>query len=56
MGAMDDSPDAEKVKTQYVELAVAAAQAGKLPAKQETVAIGCRIRIERTRRNRSGGK
>ena len=56
MGAMDDSPDAEKVKTQYVELAVTAAQAGKLPTKQETVAIGCRIRIERSRRNRSGGK
>lgn len=56
MGAMDDSTDSDQVKVRYVELAVAAAKEGKLPAKQETVAIGCRIRIERTRRNRSGGK
>ena len=56
MGAMDDSPDASKVKNRFVELAVEAALAGKLPAKQETVAIGCRIRIERSRRNRSGAK
>ena len=56
MGAMDDSTDSDKVKVRYLELAVAAAKEGKLPAKQETVAIGCRIRIERTRRNRSGSK
>ena len=54
MGAMDDSPDADKVKVRYVDLAIQAAQAGKLPAKQETIAIGCRIRIERKRRTRSG--
>ena len=56
MGALDDSPDPSKVKTRFVELAVEAALAGKLPAKQETVAIGCRIRIERSRRSRSGAK
>ncbi len=56
MGSMDDSPDAAKVKVRYVDLAVEAAMEGKLPAKQETVAIGCRIRIERSRRSRSGGK
>ena len=56
MGAFDDSPDPSKVKTRFVELAVESALTGKLPAKQETVAIGCRIRIERSRRSRSGAK
>ena len=56
MGAFDDSPDSSKVKTRFVELAVESALTGKLPAKQETVAIGCRIRIERSRRSRSGAK
>ncbi|MDA1164007.1 MAG: thioredoxin family protein [Planctomycetota bacterium] len=50
MGAMDDSPNADKVKRRYVEEAVAAALGGKLPEIRESVPIGCRIRIERTRR------
>tara|TARA_R110002072_G_scaffold303123_1_gene494762 strand:+ start:214311 stop:214973 length:663 start_codon:yes stop_codon:yes gene_type:complete len=50
MGAMDDSPNADKVKRRYVDEAVAAALAGMLPEVRETVPIGCRIRIERTRR------
>ena len=53
MGAFDDSPNADKVKTQHVENAVAAALAGKSPAVIETVPIGCRIRIERRRRKRT---
>ncbi|MEC7564084.1 MAG: thioredoxin family protein [Planctomycetota bacterium] len=56
MGAMDDSPDATKVKVRYLENAVAAALQGKRPQVTETVPIGCRIRIERTRRTRSPGK
>ena len=56
MGAMDDSPDASKVKVRYLEKAVAAALTGKRPQVTETVPIGCRIRIERTRRTRSSGK
>jgi peroxiredoxin len=52
MGAMDDSPNADKVKRHYVEEAVAAALAGKLPEVRETVPIGCRIRIERIRRRK----
>lgn len=52
MGAMDDSPNADKVKRRYVEEAVAAALIGKLPEVRETVPIGCRIRIERTRRRK----
>jgi peroxiredoxin len=52
MGAMDDSPNADKVKRLYVEEAVAAALVGKLPEVKETVPIGCRIRIERTRRRK----
>ncbi|MGZ0169795.1 MAG: thioredoxin family protein [Planctomycetales bacterium] len=52
MGAMDDSPNADKVKRRYVEEAVAAALVGKLPEVRETVPIGCRIRIERSRRRK----
>lgn len=52
MGAMDDSPNADKVKRHYVAEAVEAALAGKLPEVRETVPIGCRIRIERSRRRR----
>jgi len=50
MGALDDSPDKTKVKIKYLEDAVAAALAGGLPKITETVPIGCRIRIVRTRR------
>lgn len=52
MGAMDDSPNADKVKRRYVEEAVAAALTGELPEVRETVPIGCRIRIERNRRRK----
>lgn len=50
MGAFDDSPDATKVKKQWVELAIAAVKSGEEIKTPETVAIGCRIRFERRRR------
>lgn len=52
MGAMDDSPNADNVKRRYVEAAVAAALVGKQPEVKESVPIGCRIRIKRTRRRK----
>ena len=52
MGAMDDSPNADNVKRRYVDAAVTAALASKLPEVRETVPIGCRIRIERSRRRK----
>jgi len=52
MGAMDDSPDAGKVKQRHVEQAVKAALAGKTPVLKETVPIGCRIRFARRRRKK----
>lgn len=50
MGSMDDNADAAKVKIRYVQLAVEAARANRLPEKTETVAVGCRVRFERRRR------
>ena len=52
MGSLDDSPDASQVAKQYVADAVSAVLAGKAPEIKETVAIGCRIRLERQRRRR----
>ena len=50
MGAMDDSPNPEKVTKSYVLPAVEAALKGELPETKETIAVGCRIRYERERR------
>src|SRR4030095_14798786 len=44
LGAMDDSPDGKAVTQKYVEEAVAAALAGKLPTTTETPAKGCAVR------------
>lgn len=44
LGALDDDPTGKNVKTKYVEDAVAAALAGKLPATTETPARGCAVR------------
>ncbi|MDA0809754.1 MAG: thioredoxin family protein [Planctomycetota bacterium] len=52
MGAMDDSPNADNVKRRYLDEAVAAALASRLPKVRETVPVGCRIRIERSRRRK----
>ena len=49
-GAMDDSTDARKVKVSYIDLAVKAAIAGKLPDVTRTGARGCTIRFSRRRR------
>jgi len=50
LGAMDDSPDGKNVTKRYVEDAVAAALAGKLPETTETAAIGCLVRYARERK------
>jgi peroxiredoxin len=52
MGSLDDSPDAAKAKINYVQLAIDAALAGKLPEKKETVPIGCLVRYDRRRANK----
>jgi len=50
MGALDDNGDADKVKLNYVEQAVAAALAGDKSEVTETAPRGCRIRYPRLRR------
>lgn len=50
LGAFDDSPDGKKVTKKYVEEAVAAALAGKLPEVTETPAVGCAVRYLRERK------
>jgi hypothetical protein len=52
LGALDDSPDGKNVTKKYVEDAVTAALAGKLPATTETPAVGCAVRYVRERRNK----
>lgn len=47
MGAMDDKDDPDKVKVRFLEEALSAAQAGKTPAKTETLARGCMIRYKK---------
>jgi peroxiredoxin len=50
MGALDDSPAADKVQKQHVVAALTALLDGKQPPVTETVAIGCLVRYERKRR------
>ena len=52
MGAWDDSPDGSGVGKRYVEEAVAAVLAGKLPETTETAPVGCLIRSARRRGKR----
>ncbi|MBP90245.1 MAG: thioredoxin family protein [Planctomycetaceae bacterium] len=52
MGALDDSPDASKVQKRHVANAVTAVLSREAPKVTETIAIGCRIRLERQRRRR----
>ncbi len=58
MGPMDDASDAENVKVDYVERAMQAALAGKLPEVTEKPPIGCRVRYDdgRRRRGRTPGR
>ena len=49
-GAMDDSTDAGKVTVSYIDLAIEAAMAGKMPDVTKTGARGCTIRFSRRRR------
>jgi peroxiredoxin len=53
MGALDDDPDFRKAETNHVAEALAAIMSGAKPKVTETVAIGCRIRLERKRRKRT---
>lgn len=53
MGSMDDSPDGTMISKRYVEQAIKACLDGDTPSVQETVPIGCRIRMHRQRRSRS---
>ncbi|MEZ6125208.1 MAG: thioredoxin family protein [Planctomycetaceae bacterium] len=48
-GAMDDNTDATKVSERYVEAAVDAALAGRLPTVTKAGARGCAIRFRRSR-------
>jgi peroxiredoxin len=50
MGGMDDNSQAADVKHNYLDPAVEAALAGKLPSTAEAPAIGCRVRYARERR------
>ena len=47
MGAMDDSTYADRVKSNYLEPALAAALKGEAPAIKETAPRGCRIKYPR---------
>jgi len=50
LGAMDDSPDGNKITKRYIEDAVAATLAGKSPETAETPAVGCAVRYVRERK------
>jgi len=52
MGALDDSPDEKNVQVRHVATTLTALLANKQPKLTETIAIGCRIRIERPRRRK----
>jgi peroxiredoxin len=52
LGAFDDSTDAAKVKQRYVEEAVNAVLASKLPETTETPAVGCAVRYQRSKRTK----
>jgi peroxiredoxin len=52
MGALDDNSVADKVTTRYLDNAVQATLNGTTPEIAETVAVGCRVRYERSRRTR----
>lgn len=47
MGALDDKDDPDKVTVKYLEVALAAAEVGKVPEKGETLARGCMIRYKK---------
>ena len=52
MGALDDSPDKKKVKRKHLIEAIDSTLANSKVEVAETVAIGCRVRLERRRRKR----
>lgn len=52
LGAFDDRDDPAKASRRFVEEAVAAALAGRVPETRETLARGCRIRWARAKKGR----
>ena len=52
MGALDDSPEGKNIREKYVEKAIEAALAGKVPEVTETPPVGCLIRFPKMRRSR----
>jgi peroxiredoxin len=52
MGPFDDATDPKNVQVKYVEAAMQAALAGKLPEVTEKPSIGCRVRYDDGRRGR----
>lgn len=50
MGAFDDDTDADNVEQEYLANALEAVLSGRKPEVTETPAVGCRIRIQRSRR------
>lgn len=52
MGALDDSPDGKNIREKYVEKAIEAALAGKVPEVTETPPVGCLIRFPKMRRSK----
>lgn len=52
MGAMDDDPTGKQIKRRYVQEAISSLKNGEKIKIAETIAIGCRIRMERKRRQR----
>ncbi len=49
MGALDDSPDGRSVGQKYLETAIGDVVEKRQPVLAETVPIGCRIRVVRSR-------
>jgi peroxiredoxin len=50
LGRMDDSPDGKNIAQRYLDDAISAALAGKLPTTTETLAVGCLVRYVRERK------
>lgn len=51
LGALDDKTKAADAKVNYVEAAIDAALAGRVPEVRETLPRGCKVRFNRARRD-----
>jgi peroxiredoxin len=52
MGGMDNNTNVSKVTADYVQPAIDAALSGQKPVKGETLAVGCLIRYDRSRKKK----